>query len=80
MQRPEIKTKLTEVFRQVFFQPALEIGEEMTAANVKNWDSLNHVTMIYAVEKTFRIKFSTREVQSLQNIGELITLIERKTT
>ena len=79
MQRAEITAKLTEVFREVFFQPTLEAREEMTAADVKGWDSLNHVTLIYATEKKFGVRFSIREVQRLQNVGEMITLIEKKT-
>ena len=51
----------------------------MTAADVKGWDSLNHVTLIYATEKKFGVRFSIREVQGLQNVGEMITLIEKKT-
>ena len=78
MQDPEIKTKLTGVFREVFGQPALEIREETTAADVKGWDSLNHVTLIFATEKRFGVKFSTREVQGLKNVGELIALLKQK--
>ncbi len=80
MQRSEIMVALTEVFREVFGQPTLEIREETTAADVNNWDSLNHVTMIFATEKKFGISFSTREVQGLKNVGELIALIEQKTS
>lgn len=78
MQRSEIKEQLTGVFREVFGQPALEIREEMTANDVKNWDSLNHVTLVYATEKKFGVRFSTREVQGLQNVGEMMDLIEKK--
>lgn len=80
MQRSEIMVVLTGVFREVFDQPTLEIREETTAADVNNWDSLSHVTMIFATEKKFGISFSTREVQGLKNVGELIALIEQKTS
>lgn len=80
MQRSEIMVALTGVFREVFGQPTLEIREETTAADVNNWDSLSHVTMIFATEKKFGISFSTREVQGLKNVGQLIALIEQKTS
>ena len=80
MTRSEITSKLTAVFREVLFQPQLEIHEDTTAADVKNWDSLNHVTMIFAAEQKFGVTFSTREIQGLHNVGELIKLIERKTS
>lgn len=79
MQRATIKATLAGIFSEVFGQPMPEVHEEMTAADVKNWDSLSHVTMIFATEKKFGITFSTREVQGLKNVGELIALIEQKT-
>jgi acyl carrier protein len=78
MNRDELHEKLTRVFREVFGQPMLVIHDDMSAADVRNWDSLNHVTMIYAAEKKFGIKFSTREVQNLKNVGELVSLIDQK--
>ena len=77
MNRPDILDKLTTVFREVFFQPQFEIREETTAEDVKNWDSLNHVTMIFAAEKEFGVSFSTREIQGLKNVGDLVTLIQK---
>ena len=79
MQRAEIKIKLTEVFGEVFGPSVTEIREEMTAADVKNWDSLNHVTLIYAAEQKFGVSLSVREIQGLKTVGDMFDLIEKKT-
>jgi acyl carrier protein len=79
MQPGDIKPNLTAVFRQVFSQPSLEIEDGTTAADVNGWDSLTHVTLIFAIEKRFGVKFSTREVQALKTVGDLVRLIGRKT-
>jgi len=79
MQPTDIRTQLTDVFRDVLGHPALDIREEMTAADVAGWDSLAHVTLIFATEKRFGVKFSTREVQGLRSVGDLIDLIAHKT-
>jgi acyl carrier protein len=50
----------------------------MTAADVKNWDSLNHIDLIVAVEREFKIRFTTAEVTTLKNVGELISLVDKK--
>jgi acyl carrier protein len=47
---------------------------------VPGWDSLRHVRIIMAVEESFGIRFRTLEVIRLKNVGELQTLIDRKTT
>jgi acyl carrier protein len=79
MQANDIRTDLTAVFQEVFGQPSLEIRDAMTAADVAGWDSLTHITLIFAIEKRFGVKFSTREVQRMKNVGDLVGLIAQKT-
>ncbi len=78
MEALEIKEGLNEIFRDVLNNESLEIHETMTANDVDGWDSLNHVTLIVAIEKKMRIKFTAKEINSLQNVGDLITLIQKK--
>lgn len=74
----EIRDRLTSVFRDVFDDPSITIFDAMTAADVEGWDSLTHVTLIVAAEKAFNVKFSTRDIQSLQNVGGFLALIRKK--
>ena len=74
----EIKTQLTGVFRDVFDDNALEIHEAMTAKDVPDWDSLNHINLVVAVERSFRVRLTTREVSALEKVGDLIALLEKK--
>jgi acyl carrier protein len=70
--------RLGEVFRDVFQADDLIITREMTAADVSGWDSLMHVRLILTVEKVFGIRFTTSEVASLNNVGELADAVEQK--
>ncbi len=74
----EIRDRLTGVFRQVFDDETIAIHDAMTANDVEAWDSLNHVNLIVAVEKQFAVRFTTKEVNGLKNVGELVALIGRK--
>lgn len=74
----EIRDRLTQVFRDVFDDDAIAIHDAMTAKDVDGWDSLNHVNLIVATEKQFGVRFTTKEVNALKNVGELIALIGRK--
>ncbi|HTP27420.1 MAG TPA: acyl carrier protein [Anaeromyxobacteraceae bacterium] len=78
MTNAEVHEKLTGVFRSVFDDPELTIGETTTAKDVRGWDSIAHVSLIVAVEKAFRLRFTTKEVQALANVGDFIRLIERR--
>ena len=59
----DIHSRLTEVFRDVFEAPALEIAESTTADDVAGWDSLSHVNLIVAVETAFQ------NWEAVQNTG-----------
>ena len=74
----EIRTQLTGVFRSVFDDDTLELRDAMTAKDVPDWDSLNHINLIVAVERSFRVRFTTREVIALEKVGDLVALIGAK--
>lgn len=79
MDRETLKQQLDAVFRDVFDDSSLEIRDDMTAAGVEGWDSLSHINLIVAVEKEFRIRFTTAEVRGLNNVGDFVALIAKKT-
>jgi acyl carrier protein len=70
--------KLQQVFRQVFNAPDLELREELTAADVRGWDSLKHVELLVSVEAAFGVRFKTAEVATLENVGALIGKLRQK--
>jgi acyl carrier protein len=78
MDAVEIKAKLTPLFRDVFANDDIIAQEDLSAKDVEGWDSLSHINMIVAVEKTFKVRFTTREVSSLKKVGDLIDLIKQK--
>jgi acyl carrier protein len=78
MDKNEIVSHLTPIFRDVFNDNALVVTEGLTAADVPTWDSLSNINMIVAVEKAFGLKFSIKDVRNLKNVGELLELIKRK--
>jgi acyl carrier protein len=78
MEKNEIVSRLTPIFRDVFNDDALVVSDGMTAADVPAWDSLSNINMIIAVERAFGVKFSIKDVRNLKNVGELLELIKRK--
>lgn len=78
MQRQEIYEQLTGIFHDVFDDDTLALTPEMTAASVPEWDSFNHINLIVAVESRMKIKFQTAELESMNTVGHLVDLIEKK--
>ncbi|HLH05181.1 MAG TPA: acyl carrier protein [Bryobacteraceae bacterium] len=75
-----IEQRLNRVFQEIFDDDSLEIRPEMTADDVDGWDSITHIVLIAAVEREFKVDFTTAEVTGLKNVGDLIALIEKKTS
>jgi len=78
MNRNEINEKLTAIFHEAFSDNTIVLRDDMTAADVENWDSLTHMFMITKVEEVFGIKFKLRELNKLKNVGDLCNTIEEK--
>lgn len=74
----EISQRITGVFRRVLRQPELTIRSGTTAADVKGWDSLSHINLIAAIEKEFKVRFTTGEIMGLRNVGDLETIVRKK--
>jgi len=74
----DIQSDMTTIFRMIFNDDSLVLNPQMTANDVEEWDSLNHINLIVAVEKEFEIKFTTKEISSMKNVGDFIGLIKKK--
>jgi len=79
MEEQQLRSQMLETFRDVFGDPALVVHDTTTASDVEAWDSLTHINLIVALERRFRIKFTTGEVATLHNVGDLVSLIKKKT-
>ena len=79
MNSAQIYSQLTNIFHEVFEDQSIVPTPEMKASDVPEWDSLNHINLMVAVESRFKIKFKTAELESLRNVGHLVEMIEKKT-
>ena len=78
MTREEVFQKLNSVFQDVFDDDTIIVRDETTAADIEDWDSLEHINLMVAVEKAFGMKFSMAEVTGLKNVGEMVDVIMKR--
>lgn len=57
LSKDEIIERLDDVFRDVFDDDTLEVDENTTADDIEDWDSIEHITLIGAVEDEFKMRF-----------------------
>ena len=75
MTREEVFTKLNEVFRDVFDDETICVNENTTSADIEDWDSLEHINLLAAVEQEFGMTLNMGLVVSMKNVGEMADII-----
>lgn len=74
----DILKDVNVIFKDVLENDDLVISRETTSADVEEWDSLNHIQLIVAIEKHFKLKFSAAEIRNWKNVGEMCDAISLK--
>lgn len=78
MERSAILEKLNGIFTDVLDNDDIKINETSTANDIEEWDSLNHIQLVVAIEKSFKVKFTTYEIQVWKNVGDMVNSIQAK--
>ena len=78
MSREEVFEKLNNVFQDVFDDETIEVSSATTADDIEDWDSLEHINLMAAVEQEFGIKFTMGQIVTMKNVGEMATIILEK--
>lgn len=79
MEREDIFSKLNEIFEDVLdLDETPELTDDTTANDIEEWDSLSHIQLIVAIEKGFKLKFTSQEILKWNTVGEMVdTIIAR---
>ena len=78
MVKEEILKVVNDIFIDVLDDEDIVITEATTSDDIDDWDSLNHIHLVVAIEKHFRIRFTSQEIQSWNNVGEMILNMKEK--
>ncbi|MBQ3673305.1 MAG: acyl carrier protein [Paludibacteraceae bacterium] len=78
MEKNQILAEVQEIFREVLDNEEIVLANETNADDIEEWDSLTHIQLIVAIEKHFKIKFTSLEILSWKNVGEMIDCIKSK--
>lgn len=74
----DIYAALTEIFSDIFMRDDIVLRPDLSARDVKEWDSFRQIDIIMATEERFGIRMTTKELDSLQNVGDLVAVITAK--
>ena len=72
MDRNEVLKQVNDIFIDVLDKEDIVLTNLTTANDIEEWDSLAHIHLVVAIERKFKIRFSSKDIQSWDNVGELI--------
>lgn len=79
MKKQDILKKVNEIFIDVLDNEDIVLNETTNSNDIEEWDSLGHIQLIVAIEKSFGIKFKSEDIASWQNVGEMVNRIMQLT-
>lgn len=80
MTEEKLYERLNEVFQDVFDDEEIIVTATTVADDIEDWDSLEHINLIVAIEEEFGMKFKMSEVTSMKNVGEMVAILSERAT
>ena len=78
MTREEVFNGVQDIFRDIFDEDDMVIEDKTSSDDIEDWDSLNHINLVSAIEKEFKIKFALGELMTLKDVGAMVDLMMEK--
>ncbi len=74
----EVLEELTDLFREIFVKDEIVLAPQTSAADLPGWDSMKHIEIVIAIEQKYGVRFSSRQVEALRSVGDLVIAIDQK--
>ncbi|MGE0267278.1 MAG: acyl carrier protein [Candidatus Omnitrophota bacterium] len=71
-----MKEKVFKIVSQVMGVPAEEINEDSSPDTISQWDSLQHMNLVLALEEEFKIQFTGEQTVSMLNVKLILLTLE----
>jgi acyl carrier protein len=78
MTREDVFQKLNTIFRNNFDDEGITLSNDTSSKDIEDWDSLEQINLVVAIQDEFGIKFNIDEVNAMKNVGEMVDFILEK--
>lgn len=77
MDLQQLMEEIQEIFRDNFDDETIVLTRATNAEDIEDWDSLEQINLLTAIEKKYGLKFNLADVRGLKDVGDLLDLIVR---
>jgi acyl carrier protein len=78
MTREDIRILIRNIVADLLDNPSVVLTDSTAAADLVDWDSINHVRLLISLEQELGFRFTNEEAEGLSNFGDLFDLVQRK--
>jgi acyl carrier protein len=69
--------QVRNIASDIFGVPANKITAESSPETIENWDSMQHLNLVLAVEEKFGVQLAPEDIEQMKNVGAIATLVEK---
>ena len=73
-----VLAQIRQIAAEVFGVGEERLSPESSPQTIENWDSIQHLNFILALEARFATEFSAEEMEGVRSIADAVALIEKK--
>lgn len=70
--------RVRQIFADIFQVPLEQVTAQSSPDTIPNWDSLQHLNLVLALEQEFHIQFTPEEIEQLLSVELVAALLNEK--
>lgn len=74
----EVRQQVLTIAADVFSVSPKVLTDDSSAKTVETWDSIRHLNLVLAIEDRFALQFAPEEMEQMETIGQIVSLVEAK--
>jgi len=69
--------EVRQIASDIFGVPAELITMESSPQTIENWDSMQHLNLVVALEERFGVQFDPEDIEQMTSVGAVAALVEK---
>lgn len=73
-----LSTEIRRIASDVLGVPAAQLTDASSPDSIENWDSVQHLSLVMALEQEFGLQFEPEDMERMRSIGAIETMVRAK--